>query len=235
MAQGIDVSSLNINNPYATLFGGSSSNSSSSSMGWMSGISDLKMIQSGVYKKAMRSVYEKEGKDAFSEAVSNTISGSGKTDSEKSLSNLKSNSTNLYNSSKELRGLNIDSASDDEIAKKVESFVKSYNSTLNNTKDMDSYSIVQTQLWAVEKLQSSESMLNKAGIKINSDNTLSLDKDALKSADKATLKTLFSGSGSIADSINQKASALINQATNQIATNTGKNLYSASGSFQSLF
>ena len=235
MAQGIDVNSIPVNNPYSVLFGGSSSSSGTSSMGWMSGISDLKMIQSGAYKKALKSVYDKQGSDATREAVANTISGSGANDSEKSLSNLKSSATSLYNASKELRSLNVDTASDDDIAKKVESFVNSYNSTLNNTKNLDSYSILQTQVWAVEKMESSESLLNKAGIRINDNNTLSLDKDALKNADKSTLKTLFSGSGSLADSINQKASALINQATNQIAANTGKNLYSASGSFQSLF
>ena len=234
MGHGMDVSTLNTYNPTAALFG-STSSSSDSSLGWMTGLSDLKMIQSGVYKKALRSVYEEQGSDATREAVANTISKSGTTDSEKSLSNLKSDATRLYNSSKDLRNTNFDSASDDDIAKKVESFVNSYNKTLNDTKKLDSYSILQTQAWAVEKMDSSESMLNKAGIKINSDNTLSLDKDALKSADKATLKTLFSGSSSLADNINQKASAIINQATNQIATNTGRNLYDSSGSFQALF
>ncbi|MBO6107787.1 MAG: hypothetical protein J6P16_00095 [Eubacterium sp.] len=228
MSKGIDVSTLNTYNPYAALFG-NTSDSSSSSMGWMSGISDLKMIQSGAYKKALKSVYEKEGKDAFSEAVQNTISGSGTTDSEKSLSSLKSGATGLYSATKELRSLNFDTASDEKIASSVESFVKNYNTTLNATKNLNSYGILQTQVWATEKLQGSETMLNKAGITINADNTLSLDKDALKSADKSTLKTLFSGSGSLADSINQKSSALINQATNQLATNTGKAIYSSSG------
>lgn len=229
MAQGIDVNTISVNNPYAQLFGNTSGSSSTVSNSWMSGISDLKMIQSGVYKKALQSVYEKEGKDAFSEAVSNTIKGSGTTDSEKSLSNLKSGAADLYTASKELRSLNFDSASYDDIASKVDSFVKSYNKTLNASKDLNSYSILQTEVWTTEKMASSESMLNKAGISINSDNTLSFDKDALKAADKSTLKTLFGGSGSLADSVNQKASALINQATNQLAANTGSAIYSSSG------
>ena len=235
MGHGMDVSTLNTYNPTAALFGNSSSTTNNSSMSWMTGLNDLKMIQSGVYKKALRSVYENEDSDAVKSAVWNTISKSGTTDSEKSLSNLKSDATGLYNATKELRNTNLDSASDDDIAKKVESFVNSYNKTLNDTKNLDSYSILQTQVWAVEKMESSESMLNKAGIKINADNTLSLDKEALKSADKSTLKTLFSGSGSLADNMNQKASALINQATNQISANTGRNLYDSSGSFQTLF
>ncbi len=235
MGHGMDVSTLNTYNPTAALFGNTSSTSNSSSLGWMTGLNDLKMIQSGVYKKALKSVYDSEDSDAVKQAVSNTISKSGTTDSEKSLSNLKSDATSLYNASKELRNTNFDTASDDDIAKKVESFVNSYNKTLNDTKNLDSYSILQTQVWAVEKMESSESMLNKAGIKINADNTLSLDKDALKSADKATLKTLFGGSSSLADNINQKASALINQAANQISANTGRNLYDSSGSFQTLF
>ncbi|MEE3467047.1 MAG: hypothetical protein VZQ83_01260 [Eubacterium sp.] len=235
MGHGMDVRTLNTYNPTAALFENMASTSGTASLGWMSSLNDLKMIQSGAYKKALKSVYDSEGSDAVKEAVSNTISKSGTTDSEKSLSNLKSDATTLYNASKELRNTNYDTASDDDIVKKVESFVNSYNKTLNDTKNLDSYSILQTQVWAVEKMESSESMLNKAGIKINDNNTLSLDKEALKSADKATLKTLFSGSSSLADDINQKASALINQATNQISANTGSNLYDASGSFQALF
>lgn len=234
MAQGIDVSSIVVNNPYAELFGQSSS-SSTVSNSWMSGLTDLKMIQSGVYKKAIKSVYAKEGSDAFSEAVKNTISGSGTTDSEKSLSSLKSGATSLYSASKDLRNFNFDKATDDEIASKLDSFVKSYNSTLNSSKNLNSYGILQTQVWATEKMEASESSLAKVGISINDNNTLSLDKSALKSADKSVLKSLFNGSGSLADSINQKASSLINQATNQIATNTGKTTYTASGTFQTLF
>ena len=234
MAQGIDVSSITVNNPYAQLFGTSSS-SSTTDNSWMSGLGDLKLIQSGVYKKAIAGVIAKQGTDAVKDAVANTISGSGTTDSEKNLSSLKSGATSLYTSSKELRSLNFDTASDDDIASKVESFVKSYNSTLKSAKNLNSYSILQTQVWATEKMEASESSLAKAGITINDDNTLSLDKTKLKEADKSTLKSLFSGSGSLADGINQKASALINQATSQIATNTGKSIYTASGTYQELF
>lgn len=229
MGKGIDVSSIAVNNPYSQLFGGSQSTSDTGSMSWMSGIGDLKSIQSGAYKKALKSLYDKQDKSAVSDAVANTISGSGTSDSEKNLSNVKSSAVSLYNATKDLRSTNFDTASDEDVAKKVESFVKGYNSTLNATKKLDSYGILQTQVWAVEKLESAESMLGKAGITINADNTLSLDKDALKNADKATLKTLFSGSGSIADSMNQKASSIINQATNQLATNTGKAMYSSGG------
>ena len=235
MGHGMDVSTLNTYNPTAALFNNSKSAINDSSMSWMTGLNDLKMIQSGVYKRALKSVYDSEGSDAVKDAVSNTISKSGTTDSERSLSSLKSDATGLYNATKDLRNTNFETASDDDIAKKVESFVNNYNKTLNDTKNLDSYSILQTQSWAVEKMDSSESMLNKAGIRINSDNTLSLDKDTLKGADKATLKTLFGGASSLADDINQKASALINQATNQISANTGRSLYDSSGSFQTLF
>ena len=224
MAQGIDVSSLSVNNPYSTLFGGSSSSSSSSSLGWMSGLNDLNMINRGVYKKALNKMVEQEK----AEKDADSISKSGSTDSEMSLSNLKSNATNLYKATKELRSTDFDSASDEDIEKKLQSFVNSYNSTLNTTKNLNSYGILQTAVWATEKVGYSEGLLNQAGITVNDDNTLSLDKDKLKAADKSTLKTLFSGSGSFVDQMNQKASALVNQATNQLASNTGRAIYSSS-------
>ena len=43
------------------------------------------------------------------------------------------------------------------------------------------------------------------------------------------LKALFSGGGSLADRVAQKASTLYNQSTNQIALNQGKSTYTMFG------
>ena len=86
MAHGMDVSSLNTFNSTAALFGAYSSNKNSSSTGWMSNVSDLKMIQSGVYKRTLQSVYDKQGKEATKESVKKAISEENpwdKTDEEK--------------------------------------------------------------------------------------------------------------------------------------------------------
>ena len=73
----------------------------------------------------------------------------------------------------------------------------------------------------------SQGLLNKVGITINDDNTLSLDETKFKAANMSDLKALFSGS--LADRVAQKASTLYNQSTNQIALNQGKSTYTMFG------
>ena len=84
MGHGMDVSTLNTYNPTSALLSASSSSLNNSSYSWMSGLSDLKIIQSGAYKKAVKSVYDKD-KDAFKESVSNAVSNSAVTSSNRAL------------------------------------------------------------------------------------------------------------------------------------------------------
>lgn len=74
MAHGMDVSTLNSFNSTSALLNSMSSGKNGSSLGWISGASDLKMIQSGVYKRALQGVYDKMSSDEVKESVKNTIS-----------------------------------------------------------------------------------------------------------------------------------------------------------------
>ena len=85
MGHGMDISSLNTFNPTQALFGSSNNALKNSSNSWMTGLSDLKIIQSGTYKRALRSVYDKQDKDTIKKSVSEAIS----TDAEKTVKNWK--------------------------------------------------------------------------------------------------------------------------------------------------
>ena len=70
------------------------------------------------------------------------------------------------------------------------------------------------------------------GITIGKGNKLGLDEDTLKKANIITLKSLFTGAGSFADKISQKAGSLSSAAANATAkvkgtTYTNKGGYSA--------
>lgn len=216
--------SNNSSNIFNTFFG-SSSSSTSGTMG----LGDLKMIQSGAYKKALKAYYATQKDD---NEENNSISNSGKADSDNSLSLVKSTAQSLNKASTDLKGLDFDTASDDEIKSKVQEFVDSYNSTLTSTKNMNSYSILQTEVWATKQIKVNEGLLNDVGIKIGEENKLSLDADKLKSADKSVLKSLFSGSGSLSSQIAQKSAALVNLSTNQLAVNSGKSTYTSNGTLR---
>ncbi len=215
-----------------TFFG----NSSSSGSSLFSSLGDLQMIQSGVYKKAMKS-YVAAKKSAMSEtsgtataAKADFTSKFAATDSRESLSNLKSSSQKLYAASKELKSAKYTGdAKPEDLLGKAKNFVSAYNNTLNAAKDMDSYSILQTAVWSTEQMNYSEGLLNKVGISIAADNTLSIDEEKFKAANMSDLKTLFSGSSSLADRVSQKASTLFNQSANQLAANQGNMTYTMYG------
>ena len=187
-----------------TFFGTSSTSGGS----LLSSIGDLQMIQKGAYKKAMKAYVAKLKSSDSAE----TIKNSGTADSGTKLSGLKSSSQKLYQAANDLKNASYgDNTKADDLLDKAKNFVSQYNSVLGTTKSMNSYSILQTAVWGTEQMNLSQGLLNKVGITINDDNTLSLDETKFKAANMSDLKALFSGSGSLADRVAQKASTLYNQ------------------------
>lgn len=215
---------------FDTYFGTSDSTSSNTSTSWTSGLGDLQMIQSGVYKKALKAYYSAQ--EAASGEADDSISGSGKADSSNSLSLVKAASQNLGKAASKLLKEDYSKMKKEDLAgltDEVKSFISSYNSTINNAKNLNSYSILQTAVWTTERMSASEGLLDKVGITIGEDNTLSLNEEKFKEVKVSDVKALFSGTNSLMSQIAQKASTMTNQSANQIATNTGKTLYNRYG------
>lgn len=210
---------------FDTYFGTSNNTNSSNSSSWISGLGDLKMIQSGVYKKALKAYYKTQTANTDEE----TISGSGQADSNNNLSLVKAASAKLNKAASNLQNKDYSTVKAEDLVDDVKDFVSSYNSTLSGTKNLNSYSILQTAVWTTEQMNISEGLLNKVGISIKEDNSLSLDEEKFKSAKSSDLKALFSGSGSLMSQIAQKASTMANQSANQLAVNSGKMLYNRFG------
>lgn len=204
---------------------------SSSGPSLLSSLGDLQMIKSGAYKKAMKAYYANQVSESkSSDKTTETISGSGTADSKVKLSNLKGSAQKLYEAAKNLKNADYSKdAKPEDLLSKTKSFIDSYNSTLSTTKNMNSYSILQTAVWGTEQMNLSEGLLNKVGITIGENNSLSIDEEKFKAAKMSDLKALFSGSGSLADRIGQKASTMYNQSTNQLAINQGKMTYTMRG------
>ena len=219
----------NSGNSFMNSFFGTGGSGSGPSL--LSSLGDLQMIKSGAYKKAMKAYYANQVSQSKTDGKdTDTISGSGTADSKVKLSNLKSSAQKLYESANALK--NADYSKDarpEDLLSKAKSFIDSYNSTLSTTKNMNSYSILQTAVWGTEQMNISEGLLNKVGISIGENNSLSIDEEKFKSAKMSDLKALFSGSGSLADRISQKASTMYNQSTNQLAVNQGKMMYTRFG------
>ena len=198
----------NSGNSFMNSFFGTGGSGSGPSL--ISSLGDLQMIKSGAYKKAMKAYYANQvSQSKTDDKDAETISGSGTADSKAKLSNLKSSAQKLYESAKALKNADYSKdAKPEDLLDKAKSFVNNYNSTLSTTKNMNSYSILQTAVWGTEQMNISEGLLNKVGISIGDNNSLSIDEEKFKSAKMSDLKALFSGSGSLADRISQKASTM---------------------------
>lgn len=230
------VGSSGSSSVFDTYFG-TSNNSNSSS--FLSGLGDLKMIQSGAYKKSLKAYYatqksNKSDESGTTDSDKESISNSGKADSKTQLSMVKSTAQKLNEAATTLR--NKDYSKKDfkteDVLSDVKKFISSYNDTLNSTKKLNSYSILQTAVWTTEQMNTAEGLLNKVGITIKDDNTLSLDEEEFKKARTSDVKALFAGSGSLASRVAQKASTMANQSNNQLAINSGKSFYTMRGLFR---
>lgn len=191
-------------------------------------LSEYYNIRSGVYKKALTAYYSKMDKD---EAGSKTTgrkassSTSVSSDSTKTLKKIKSSADDLKDSAGELvtsgrksvfnktavkkeDGTTVKEYDTDKIYEKVSQFVKDYNSMLDNAEDASS-SNIKTKVSNIKKYtESNKNLLGDAGITVNKDGSLSLDKDEFEKADMATVKNIFNGTGSYGYYIQSKSSML---------------------------
>ncbi len=120
----------------------------------------------------------------------------------------------------------------DAIYKAVSSFVDDYNAVIEAANDVSSKTVINRTASMVNATAVNEKLLNKTGITINEDNTLSLDKETFESADMATVKSLFNGNGSYAYRVSAQAS-MINFAADQAASRSA--LYTTNGTYNNTY
>lgn len=212
-------------------------------------LADYASIKNGSYAKLMKAYYASDGKNSTLNSI--TKDKTQDTTDKKALTKVETTSDALKESADAL--LKTGSASlfaqkdittkdengvestvkgydTEAIYKAVNSFVSNYNSVIGAVNDTSNSAINNRATTMVNATISNSKMLNKLGITINSDSTLSLDKDTFMSADMSKAKSLFNGNGSYAYRVSAQAS-LINYAADNAATSKG--LYNGAGSFSS--
>ena len=127
------------------------------------------------------------------------------------------------------------------ILKGLKNFVSDYNSVVRSTAKSDNSSTVA----AAEKMTNQTaiygSALEKIGVTIGKDNTLTLDEDAFTKADITDVKSLFTGSVSFGKNTQMKllqiysADATGQSGFNSLYSSQATNNYSIGNMFDSLF
>ena len=224
-------------NDYSGLFNNGNSNngySGSSFHGLESALGDYKSIKSGAYGKLMKSYYS-QNDDLKSNARKIADEKTASKDSTAEITSLKDTSAKLSQSAAALySGKNASLYSSDkteELGKAVKTFVDDYNDMLKAAEKSENRKVTRVATNMVNSEAMSSKLLDKAGISINDDGTLKLDEDKLSKADKGSLKTLFSGSGSFAYNAGTAASFISSYATQDQAMASGT--YNSAGLYGS--
>lgn len=199
----------------SALFSGSS-NQSSGNM-----LADYASIKNGSYGKLMKAYYARQKSQNASEtgdsAQKLTLMRSSADSLKKSADAL--NNASLWEKRKFTKKdaetgeeTEVEDYDWDAITKAVKSFVTNYNAVVTQAGDFENKNILRNAVWMTGTTNTYEKLFERVGISIGTGNKLELDEDALKKADIGTIKSLFTGNGSFADKISQKASTLSNVA-----------------------
>ena len=194
-------------------FGISSSDSSGFSL------SDYASIKNGSYGKLLKAYYSKDsGSSKSSEAAQKIVGNSY--DSKATNSSLSKDTAALSKSadallkkgegslfeekeivSKDENGVETKTKGYDRdaIYKAVSDFAKDYNALIDSASKSNNTSVLSTAANMTSQTAVYSKALEKIGVKIGEDNTLSIDKDTFDKADVSSIKSLFNGSGSFAD------------------------------------
>lgn len=213
-------------------------------------LSDYASIKNGSYYKLMKAYYAKDGaSDSVKKIADSKKDSSVSKDDSKTLATMKKATDNLKESADELMTTGSkslfnkkDITKKDELGneytekdydtaaiyKAVSGFVNDYNSVLQAADKVNSTSVTGRVKTMVSATTSNEKMLSKVGITVNTDKTLSIDKDAFMKADMNTVKSIFNGTGSYAYRVSAQAS-MINFAADKEASKA--NTYNFNGKY----
>ena len=250
---------MNIKNDYSYLF--NSLNNSNSNAGSSSNLfnainlSEYSSIKTGSYGKLLKAYYD----EAYSDSVDSKNDTNSKKNMLKEdtavekLTEVSGNASTLQDSAEKLISRGTDSLfkekeltvkdaegkeskvmgyDTDAIYKAVKDFADKYNSFIKSVDDSKLSKLDQEKDQLTVLVSDYAQVLEKAGVTIKEDNTLSVDEKTLKAADISDLKKLFNGNASFTYNVSKKAS-MIGVTANSEA-NSMKNYTSAGNYDQTL-
>lgn len=238
--------SINVNTKqdYSYLFQ-NLSGSKGSSMGNLNFLSDYAAIKNGSYGKLMKAYYAKDTADSSSKTAAGKTDNkadnktdikttSTAKDSADTLAKIQKSADELKESADKLIAKGKDSlfASNeydvDAIYSAVSDFVKDYNELIDNASDSNSNNVLSKSLTLVNQTAANKNLLEKVGITLNDDDTLSMNEEAFKSANMTTVKSLFNNTGSYAYKASAQASLIDFAAENE---SSKANTYTMNGTY----
>lgn len=226
-------------------------------------LSDYAAIKNGSYGKLMKAYYSMDSSKEVSKLASKNNASTATEEEKKELAKVQSSTdalketadklletgkNSVFNkkeiTTKDEKGVETTAEGYDAeaIYKAVSSFVKDYNAVINAADASGNDRVTDKATSMANATYSNLTTLNKLGITMNEDATLSIDKDTFLKADMNTAKTMFNETGSYGYRVSAQASIINFTADNEaskssIYTTGGRvsNLYSSGNLFNSWF
>ncbi|MBQ4530586.1 MAG: hypothetical protein IJA36_08280 [Lachnospiraceae bacterium] len=219
-----------LNTDTASSLFSSLSSSNSSTNQTFSLLGDYASIKSGSYKKLLSAYYALDS-DSQKASTTNTKL-TEKLDSE-SWKEVASDISSLKSSADTLIETEITEENRSDIEKEISTFVKSYNEVLDSSSDVSSSSLSKKTEWMTRITGNYSDALEKIGITVKEDDTLSLDSEVLSKASLKDIESVFSDSYSYAGQVNSAVNLMAQVASNSGSSNTAS-LYTSSGTYSNL-
>lgn len=229
-AKGADIMSIyGIGNysAYTNLFSGMySGRSKSTAVNLQELMKKADEVRSPEYKKNIKAQFEKAKSSSDSDDI-------GTVSSELKLSEA---AKDLKKKSAELSSMSLKDIGDkDALVKKVTAFADSYNSAVDAMGKSDSVDALKSGLSMTNTVKTYSGALSRMGIKVGSDNKLTVDEKALRAADDRAVASMFGSSYSPVARVVDKADAISKSAVNKAQTTAFKGMMYDSSSSSGLY
>ncbi len=206
-----------------SMLGTSGSNGSAGSFNF----ADYAAIKNGSYGKLVKSYYQGSAREIETQKAA---SNSGRTDAaatakkESAASADKTGLTQIRKDADQLRSSaealgredlwkkTAGKEDTDAIVSAAKNFANDYNKVIDQAAKVNSKEISQDTKFMAGMTDTFSKVLGKIGITVGDDGRMSVDEDALKKADSATVRSLFSGNATYGSQIADKASAIARDA-----------------------
>lgn len=206
-----------------SMLGNSGSNSSSGgSLGF--NLADYAALKNGSYGKLVKSYYsgsarsvdEAKRSEAKSSNATKTRKAADEADN-KEFTQIKKDADQLKASAQALGKEDVWKKTDgridtDKMVSAVKSFADSYNKVIDQASKVSSKEISQDVKFMTGMTDTFSKVLAKTGISVGDDGKLSVNEEALKKADTATVRSLFEGNGTYGSQIADKAGSIYRDA-----------------------
>lgn len=195
-------------------------------------LGDYASIKNGSYKKLLTAYYAMNS-DSQTSSTDNSSTKEILNSNSEAWKEVASDVSSLKSSAGTLIKTEMTEEKRSDIEKEISTFVKSYNEVLDSSSDVSSSSLSKKTEWMTRITANHSDDLEKIGITVNEDKTLSLDSKALSAASLKDIESVFSESYSYAGQINSTANLMAQVASNGGNSNTAS-LYTSSGTYNNL-